>query len=327
MVAACASALAAAPARAQDWPTRPIEIAVFSAAGGGTDLANRVLAKALEEELKVPIRVSNMTGGRGGVAANYVYNAQHDGYRWLGASASLHSMAVRGAHPTTSKDWLFYMLSSSPSIFAVRQDSPFKTFDDVLKYVKENPGKFSVAPISQGAPTHILMEALRSVGNFDYNFIPYDGAYPSMMAAVSGEVDAAVVPVTEATAFVKDGRLRVLAMLENEPYTGYGEPIKPITDWVPAMKAYTPLIVWLGFMVPADTPAPIVKRLDAAFKKIQDNKIVQDYLANTNTQPVGLSGPQAAQLAERQESIHSWVLDDLKLTVETPTKYGIKRPN
>jgi tripartite-type tricarboxylate transporter receptor subunit TctC len=170
--------LGAQQAAAQDWPTRPIEVAVFSSAGGGTDQSNRVIAALMQDELDSEIRVANMTGGRGGVAAHYVFSGPKDGHRWLGASGTLESLAVRGAHPTTHKDWHYFLLSASPSVFTVPVASPYQTFDEVLAFVRENPGKMKVSPISAGAPPHILMEALRSTGDFDYNFIPYDGSYP-----------------------------------------------------------------------------------------------------------------------------------------------------
>lgn len=319
-------AFAVHDANAQDWPTRAIEIAVFSSAGGGTDQTNRVLAAALEDELGAEIRVANMTGGRGGVAAHYVYSGPKDGHRWLGASATLQSMAVRGAHPTTHEDWHYYLLSASPSILAVPVDSPYETFGDLYEYVQDNPGRLRLSPISAGAPTHILMEALRSEGDFDYNFIPYDGSYPTMVAAVAGEVEAVVIPLTEASGYIRDGHLRPLVILEAEAYEFDGTEMPPITDWVPEMSRYLPLPVWFGFMVPGDTPDHIIERIDEAFANIQDRPEIVQFLENTNTDALGLYGSEAKEMAKRQEQVHSWVLYDLELVTISPEDFGIERP-
>ena len=318
--------LGAQQATAQDWPTRPIEIAVFSSAGGGTDLANRVLGAAMEAELGSEVRVSNMTGGRGGVAANHVFSGPKDGHRWLGASSTLELLAVRGAHPTTHKDWHYFLLSSSPSVLTVPVDSPYQSFDELYAAVQENPGKVRISPISAGAPTHILMEALRTATDFDYNFIPYDGSYPTMVAAVAGEIDAAAIPLAEASGYIADGHLRPLVMLEDRPYEVGGEQVPAIVDWVPEMSRYLPMPVWFGFMLPKDTPDEIVEQITVAFDNVVKRPEIQEYVANTKTELLGLTGAEAEEIAARQERVHSWILYDLDLVPNSPEDFGIERP-
>jgi tripartite-type tricarboxylate transporter receptor subunit TctC len=259
-------------------------------------------------------------------AAHYVFSGPKDGHRWLGASGTLESLAVRGAHPTTHKDWHYFLLSASPSVFTVPVDSPYQTFDEVLAFVRENPGKMKVSPISAGAPPHILMEALRSTGDFDYNFIPYDGSYPTMVAAVAGEVEAAVIPVAEASGYIRDGRLRPLVMLEDQPYDILGTEVPAITDWVPELGRYLPMPNWFGFMVPAGTPDDVLEKIDVAFQNILGRPEIKEYLANTNTDLLGLTGEAADEMAARQERVHSWILYDLGLVTISPEDFGIERP-
>lgn len=140
---------------AAEWPARPITIAVFSAAGGGTDLVNRTLASIMERELGTKITVVNMPGASGGVAANYVYSKDHDGYNWLGCSEGILPVAVLGAHPTTTKDWEYFIVGGTPGILSVREDSPFQSVDDVIKAMKENPGQVKLAASQAGCIWHI----------------------------------------------------------------------------------------------------------------------------------------------------------------------------
>ncbi|MGQ9777355.1 MAG: hypothetical protein ACUVQ9_09100 [Thermodesulfobacteriota bacterium] len=118
-----------------EWPERPITNVVFSSPGGGTDTINRALAAAMEKFIGKPIKVVNMTGGGGGIAADYVWKQPHDGYYWLGASETLLSMCVMGAHFTTTKDWEYFVCMGAPGPISVKADSPFKTFEDLLKAV------------------------------------------------------------------------------------------------------------------------------------------------------------------------------------------------
>lgn len=122
-----------------EWPQRPIELVVFSAPGGGLDIASRVLAAAMADELGAEIRVSNMTGGRGGVAAHYVYGRKHDGYRWLAASEAVLSLATRRAHPSTSSDWHPFVFAGSPGLISVPTESRFRTFAELMQAVRAEP--------------------------------------------------------------------------------------------------------------------------------------------------------------------------------------------
>lgn len=310
-----------------DWPSRPIELVVFSSAGGGTDLAARILAAALEPELGVPIRVSNMTGGRGGAAAQYVFGGGRDAYRWLGASETVLSLAVRGAHPTTSKDWVYFIFAGSPGVISTSANSPYRTFDELLAAVRRREGELTIASSGPGSIWHIRTEILRRHGRFQVRYIPYPGSSESQVAVLAGEVDLVHTALAEQVNYIRGGQLRPLGMVETEPVELDGVGLIPaVTDWLPELEEHLPLPQWLGFMVPAETPEETVAALTRAYHRALESEAVRQFLENTGNRLYGLSGPEAAVMARRLEGIFSWLLYDLGLAQHSPERFGIDRP-
>lgn len=309
-----------------EWPSRPIELAVFSDPGGGTDLSNRALADAMEGELDADIRVSNMTGGRGGEATQYV-DAEPDGHRWLGASETLLTSAVRGAHPTTTEDWRYFIFAGSPGVISVPEDSPYETFEELIVAVEEDPGSMTIAASGPGSIWHMRAEVLNQETDFDVRYTPYEGSSPSQVAALSGEVDMVHTALAEQVSDIRSGQLRPLVMVEPEPYEleDAGE-IPAITESYPELEEHLPLPQWLGFMVPAETPEEVVEDITTAFDEALDSESVEEFLEDTNNELYGMSGDEAQEMAEDLESQLSWLLYDLDIAEESPEEYGIPRP-
>jgi tripartite-type tricarboxylate transporter receptor subunit TctC len=307
-----------------EWPQRPIELVVFSAPGGGLDVASRVLAAAMADELGAEIRVSNMTGGRGGVAAHYVYGRKHDGYRWLAASEAVLSLATRRAHPSTSGDWHPFVFAGSPGIISVPAESRFRSFAELLQAVRAEPDRFTIAASGRGSIWHLRTELLRQLGEFPVRFIPYDGSGPSQVAALSGEVDLVHTALSEQIALIRGGRLRALAAVEPEPLTLRDRTrIPAITDTIPAVGAQLPLPQWLGFQLPKDTPPKVLARIDQAFHRALRSARVQDFLEKSFNEPYGLSGPQAVAMMRRSEQVLNRMLFELGLVDIAPESVGI----
>lgn len=312
---------------APKWPSGPISLIVFSAAGGGTDLANRALAAAMEKDLG-KISVVNMPGGSGGVAANHVFSREKDGYNWLGMSEGILPVAVLGAHPTTSKDWEYFMLGGTPGVISVRADSPFQSVEDVLKAMKEKPGQVKLAASQAGCIWHIKAILLGQAAKVEYKFMPYQGSNPSILAALSGEIDVVITGLGEQAEFLAAKKLRPLAMVELEDYDkvpGWGK-VPAIVKTVPDMKKHLPVDQFVGFALPANTPKEILGKVEASFKKAVQSEDVKKYAETKYVKISGLSGKEAKAVAEKMERIFSWALWDLKMATKSPEEFKIPRP-
>lgn len=310
-----------------EWPTRPITIAVFSAAGGGTDLVNRTLASIMERELNTKITVVNMPGASGGVAANYVYSRPRDGYNWLGCSEGILPVAVLGAHPTTSRDWEYFIVGGTPGVLSVREDSPFETVEDVIKAMKENPGQIKLAASQAGCIWHMKALLIREAAGVEFKFIPYQGSNPSQLAALSGEVDVVVTGLGEQAEFLVAKKLRALAAVELEDLVipGVGR-VPSIVKAIPEMKEKLPLDQFLGFAVPSDTPKHILDKITEAFKKAVQSQEMKDFAEIKYLRISGLYGQEAKQMVASMEKIFSWSLYDLGMAQKSPAEFSIDRP-
>jgi len=312
---------------ADRFPQRPVANAVFASAGGGTDQWNRLISNLMEKPLGTTINVSNMTGGRGGVAAAWGWDAPHDGYRWLGASETLVTMAVNGAHSTTMKDWEFFVIASSPGVLCVAADSPYQTYEELVQAAMENPDMVTIAHSGTGRLWHIKAYIAADVGNVPFSYVPYDGSRPAIVATISNETAAVSASAGEVFEFVRSGQLRPLVMLENESFEfpGYGT-VPGAADTFASVREFFPIDQWLGFMLPADTPEAVLKKIDAAFKEAMQNPDVKKLADDTVSKLYGISGQEAKDLMLSMESSISWLLHEWEMTEAAPDTLGIPKP-
>ncbi|MCC8191106.1 MAG: tripartite tricarboxylate transporter substrate binding protein [Planctomycetes bacterium] len=313
---------------AEEWPTRPITNAVHSNAGGGTDLGNRLLASLMEQELPgSKINVVNMPGASGGVAANFVWQNPHDGYSWVGISEAHVALATLGAHNTTTKDWSFYLLGGTQGTLSVREDSPYQTAAEVLQAMRDNPGQIKLAASQAGTIWHIKAILLSRAAGVDFKFIPYQGSNPSILACLSGEVDVIITGMGEQAEYLAAKKLRPLAMIELETWDvpSY-DGVPSICETVPEMKAHLPLDQFVGFVVPADTPAEVQATIADAFKKACASDQAKEYARTKFINITALTGDEAKKVAEGHERVFSWLLYDLNLAPNDPSTFGIPKP-
>lgn len=311
---------------AQEYPSRPVEIAVWAAAGGGTDTVNRLIAKTLEKEMGQPVIVSNRTGGGGAVAMNYVWQKPHDGYVMLGASEAMQNTAVMGYHPSLTKDWRWYMVGGAPAVISVRPDSPYKTLDDLVKDAEAKPGKINITGCAIGCVFHLKTIGLGDATKTKLNYVPYAGSGPAMVALLSGDGDAVISSVSEQSEYIKGGKMRPLAMVEVAPYelAGHGT--------IPAVGAKYPDIgkmparQWLGFAVPADTPKAVTDKIDAAFQKAMKDEEILSAAKRLNLNLVGAYGDESQKILTQMESAVSWKLQELGVAKVSPEQLGIAKP-
>jgi len=310
-----------------DWPVRPIQISCFAAAGGGTDTVSRTIAAAMEPLLGVRINVINRTGGRGGVAMNYVWSRDHDGYYWGGFSETILPVCVWGGHHTTAKDWTYFLVAGAPGAVAVAAESPYKTLEELLAAARARPGQLKAAAAFPGGLWHTKLVALEKAAGVRFNFITYDGSQPSQLAVLSGEVDLCLTSISEQADLITDGRLRPLAMVEAEPYEfpSLGR-IPSAADAYPAV-AELPVRQWLGFALPADTPPEILAKITEAFKQAMDSPQVKNLAKTQRLNLMGYYGPKADEMVRQMESAWTWMLYEQGIVKKSPAEFGIEKPD
>jgi tripartite-type tricarboxylate transporter receptor subunit TctC len=314
-------------ANAAEYPTKSINVIVHSAAGGGSDVWARKVAALMEKDLGKKMVVSNKPGGNGGIGANFVWNSKHDGYTILGASESSMTYGVNGACEKTAKYWNYYISAGSPGVIAVLKDSPFKTFEDLVKAAKAKPDMVKVSNAGIGKLWHLKTEMFRKYSNVPIKHSPYKGSAPAIVALLSQEVDAVSCSAGEAGSYIESGKMRPLVMTENQPFTfaGYGE-VPAITQYMPELNKYLPMSQFLCLMVPKDIDQAILDRLGRAFEYAMKTPDMADFIKMQNATRYGIGGESANIMAVQMEKVFSWFANDLGIAKVKPIDLGIEKP-
>ncbi len=312
---------------AEEWPTRTITVINGSAVGGFVDIIARPFAHEMSKVLGVPIMVTSITGGGGGIAAQNVFQAPGDGYTWQAQGAQIRVMGVMGYHDSGSKDWYVLPLVGYLAAFVVKEDSPYKTFPDLLEAMKKNPDKipFGCSYLSSG--WGVMMGIFKKATGLWGRYIPYGGGAPTLVALLSGDIQFAMNGVGEQAELLRAKKIRALAVFHDKPYylKGYGD-IPAITDFLPELKPYLPHPAWTSFSLRSNTPKPILKKIDEAYLKVVHTKPMEEFYERSICFPMGMVDDEAQKLYHRQTSLESWLLYDAGLAKRSPADFGIPKP-
>ncbi|OZI38504.1 LacI family transcriptional regulator [Bordetella genomosp. 10] len=300
--AACIGLLAAAPAavRAADWPQRPVTMVVPFPAGGPTDLVARVLARQLTGQLGQTVVVENRGGANGNIGMQHVAQTAADGYTLLYNTSSIalspNLYTKLGFDPQRA----FQAVTSTaviPLVLLVHPSVPAKDIQSFIAYAKAQGGKLTYASASTGNVTHLgALMLLRAVGAQAMH-VPYRGSAPAMTDLVGGQVQFMTNTLNDSLAFVRDGKLRALAVT--------GSQRSPLLPNVPTVaetvKPGFEVGAWQGVVVPKGTPPEIVARLNREILKALQTDEVRKQLAAQGAQVLG-STPEAYQQYIRDET-------------------------
>ena len=263
---AVALPLMALPAGAQDsYPSRPITLVVPFGAGSGTDNITRIVIEHMAKGLKTPIVVDNKAGASGQIGTEFVSRAAPDGYTLLVATNSTHS-----ASPYLYKSLRYNPVSGftpigrmtiNPLALLVRQDSPFKTVPDLLKFARDNPRKLSYGYGNTGGQVSAAL--LVNLGKFDALAVPYKTTPQAFTDLIGGQIDFTFVDIAASQSLIESGKIRALGVTSTVRYPSLAQV--PALREVRGLEDFA-LYAWLGLMAPAGTPRPIVARLNAELR-------------------------------------------------------------
>jgi tripartite-type tricarboxylate transporter receptor subunit TctC len=297
VASALAPALKAYAQTGQNYPTKPIKMVVPFPPGGGTDFLARLLAHKMGDSLGQAIIVENKPGAATSIGSDAVAKAAPDGYTIL---MMLRDMTLNPSLMTLPYDTLksfawIGMVAEGPFVLVANPSVPIKSVADLVAAAKAQPGSVSYGSLGVGGFAHICMESMALHLGIKLLHVPYKGAGPALQAAVSGEVAITLAALTGAVPFIRDGRLRALAV-------GSSTRASQLPD-VPTISEAgggdTILPQYYGLAAPAETPRPVIDRLNAELKRALEAPDVIDNLAKNGltaayTTPEGL-GTQIAQ--------------------------------
>ena len=281
LAAACAAALAAPLARADDkFPTRPVKIIVPYAPGGPNDIVARLLAVKLGELEGQVFLVENKPGGGSNVGAEFVAKAPADGYTLLIVATS-HAINMTLFPKAQLKYDLLTdltpvsMIMTGPLVLVTRADFPANNLKEFVAAAKAKPGELSFASSGNGSSTHLGGEMLNAAAGIKTIHVPYKGSGPGLTDVMGGQTTYMVDTMLSATPFVTAGKLKALAVT--------GKSRSPVLPKVPtvAEQGYPNFeaVAFIGMMAPAKTPQPVVDRINADLRKVLAMPDIKDKLA------------------------------------------------
>jgi tripartite-type tricarboxylate transporter receptor subunit TctC len=263
---------------AQDYPTKPINLTVCIATGGTVDLSTRVLASKAEKLLGQPIAVSNNGGGAGTVAMDFLSKAKPDGYQLVSCPQTpLVEVPHLRKIPYKLDQFQPVMQFAEPyGGLVVQKDAPFNSLKDLVEYARKNPGKVSYTTSGTLTPWHLAMMYVGMQENVQWTAVPVPGGDPNM-PLLGGHVTA-FTAASSWKRYIDQGKMKLLVV--------YSEKRMPAFPNVPTLKELGyDFVVVTNYVIyaPAGTPAPIVKKLDEAFKKAMDDPEFVDYMIYKNS--------------------------------------------
>jgi tripartite-type tricarboxylate transporter receptor subunit TctC len=303
--------LACAPALAQGFPTKPIQVIVPLAPGGGTDLLARVVADKLREKFGQPVTVENRSGAAGNIGADYVFKAAADGHTLLFTQPAplVVNKALYGKLTFEPEQFVPVAIVSLQDIMlAVNPKVPAGNLQELISYAKANPGKLNFGSSGAGSAPHLAAELFGSMAGVKMVHVPYKGSGESQAATLAGHVDLTFFAFSTALRHTKAGKLRAIAVggAKRNPQA---PDVPSISEALPGYSAAS----WTAFVAPPNTPAPVVQTLAGAIAEIVRMPDVQKRLVDAGDEPADMTPAQMAAFLREERQRWSTLIKDLKI--------------
>lgn len=273
---ALAGLLAIAPlARAQSWPSKPINWVVPFPPGGITDTSARTLGKRLGELLGQQVLIDNRPGAGGSLGTEQVARAQPDGHTWLygtqGTMAANLALYKNLKYDPLKDFTHVHGMFLSPTVLVVDSQRPWKSVADLVRAAKAQPGQLNYGSAGAGTGTHLTAELFQTESATKLTHVPYKGTAPALQDLLGGRLDLMFDYVTPMLPHIQSGKLRALAVM-------YSERLDLLPEVPSIVQAGYPKAVsasWSSIVVPADTPPDVVKRIgDAVATVMRDKEVI-----------------------------------------------------
>lgn len=276
---------------AETFPSRPIRMVVPYAPGGNVDISARIIATPLAEALGQTVVVDNRPGGGGNLGAALVAKSTADGHTLLVGSSgplSVNPVIFKKLPYDSLKDFApVSTVQAVPLVVLASPRSGIQSIADLVAAAKSRPGKLTIASAGAGTTNHFAIELFASMAGVRLLHVPYKGSGPALSELLGGQVETMIDQLAASIGYVKDGRLRVLAVTTGRRAAAL--PEVPTLDEL-GYKGYRASTL-LGLLAPAGTPRPVVAKLNAAVRRVMDNPAVAERFRGLGANP-GASSPE-----------------------------------
>jgi len=286
------------------YPDKPVTIVVAGAPSGGTDFLARLVAEKLTAQWGESVVVENRAGASGLIGTRHVLKSAPDGYTLIMGHSATHAIvpalyrpkpydAIEDFRPVS-------LIATAPEILAVAAGSPVESVADLLARAKAEPKSVTYGSPGVGLPQHLLGFRLGQIAGVQMEHVPYKGSSPALNDLIGGRLSAMVVTSAAVMPFIKDGRVRALAVNSSERMS-----------LLPDVPTFSELgmpqltqIGWFGLFAPAGTPQQVVDAISQACMKAVALPDVQQKMHALYMDPVGSSASDFA--AFQRKEVEKW---------------------
>jgi tripartite-type tricarboxylate transporter receptor subunit TctC len=249
------------PAAAADWPARPVHLVVPYAPGGPVDVSARLIAAPLQKALGQPVIIDNKPGAGGNIGADFVAKSSPDGHTLVMGAIATHAInpaLYRNFPYDPVRDFVpVALVVQVPNVLVVNNDVPARSVQELISYLKKEPGKAAFASGSTGSTGHLAGELFKQITGTEMTHVPYKGSAPAMLDLLAGRVQLMFDNLASALPNIRAGKVRALAVT-TRARTSFQKDLPTMEEaGVPGFD----LTTWWGVMAPARTPPDVVDRL------------------------------------------------------------------
>jgi tripartite-type tricarboxylate transporter receptor subunit TctC len=284
-----------------NYPDRPISWIIPFPPGGAMDAIARVLSRTMSQELGQSIVVENKPGAGGNIGASFVAKAKPDGYTIMivANGMAVNPSLYRNMSYNPIKDFQpISLLAAVPNILVTQASrADVNSLNDVIRQVKDKPGKYSYASAGVGTSIHLAGALFTYMGKLDMLHVPYKGSGPAVTDLISGQVDYMFDSITSAKPHIESGKLKALAV--TTPKRSSTLPNLP-TVAESGLTGYE-LTPWFATFAPVGTPPAVIEKLNGAMIKAMNTEQVKKTFAAIGAEYIG-SSPQELATYLAQET-------------------------
>ncbi len=293
LLAAAAPGLARV-VRAEAYPSRSVRVIITYAPGGPTDLLARPVAQRLSERLKQEFYCENIPGGGGNLGTGQAAKAAPDGYTivFVSAAFAINPSLYPSVPYDPFKDFAPITLAAYlPTALLVNPSVPAHTMQELVAWIRANPGKISYASPGTGTPPHLVGELFRTSLGLDIVHVPFNGGGPAVQSTLAGHTPMGWGAVPPAMEHIRNGTLRALAVAV--PKRAPALPDVPTT----AEAGYPDIVAdsWWAVLAPAGTPKDIIALLNREIGQILGEPKMKEHLGKLAYEIVGSTPEECVQ--------------------------------
>jgi len=275
----------------QEYPTKPVTLVIPSSPGSATDIFMRAVTSVSADYLGQPIINKLVPGGGGAIGCDLAAKAAPDGYTLLAGSSpwSTGLPAIEGRSKGPDDFVAVCRLNYSLGFMAARPDAPFKTYKQMMEWIKANPGKLIVGTPGPWTPPDMVWKHLMKQTGTSFKIVQFQGGGEALIALLGGHIDAGPVHPLMAMPYKDTGKLVFLFFFDEKRHPDFPHVPTSFEEGMDA-RVNTLACSWRGILAPKGTPRSIIDKLAGAFKKMTEDKSAQSMLQKSGDK-VNFLGP------------------------------------